>query len=263
MGLFSLNEFQILLFFAALVRVGCMFLLVPFFSDSTIPGPAKILLAFSLTLILFPIIQSRAFMLPPDTFETNMGIVTVVAKEAAVGLALGFVAKLFYEALSIAFGYMGMQMGFNMASLYDHHTETNTPVVSQFAMVLAMLIFLAMDGHHMIIKAAAESFELVPVGKMVFTKMISNYMLDIMDRVFWITVKLSAPMALVIFLLNVSFGIIAKAVPQINVLVVSFTVNILAGFLVLSLTMPVFGLSVADVFQEMVLRMGHLLKFLV
>ena len=263
MGLFAFSEFEILIFFSALVRVGCLFMLVPFFSDQTIPAPAKVLLSFTLALIMFPLIKAGAVNLPASVFQTNAGIISVVLKEALVGLSLGFVAKMFYESLHFAFAYIGMQMGFNMAMMYDHHTESSTPVVAQFSMALAMLLFLAIDGHHMIIKALSDSFQLVPVGGFIFSKMLTNFMMDLMSQVFWIAVKLSAPMALVIFLLNIAFGIIAKAVPQINVLVVSFIVNILAGFLVLSLTMPVFGLSVAEIFQQMVLKMGLLMKYLV
>ncbi len=95
-----------------------------------------------------------------------------------------------------------------------------------------------------------------------FTKSLVAYILETSTQVFWIAAKLSAPMALMIFLINCAFGIVAKAVPQINVFVVSFTVNILAGFLVLSLTMPMFGTNVGDVFKLMAERMTHFLGFL-
>ncbi len=262
MGVFAFNEFQILLFFAALVRIGCLMMLMPFFGDSTIPPLVKIFLSFILCLIMFPFIQSQATALPHDIFETSIGITVIVFKEATVGLVVGFIAKMFFESLSFAFTYMGMQMGFTMAAAYDVHTEASIPMISKFVMILATLLFLSFDGHHMLIKAMLESFHMVPVGAAVINKHMVGYIMDAGSQVFWIAVKLSAPMALVIFLVNLGFGIIAKAVPQINVLVVSFTVNILTGFLVVLLTLPVLGLNVADVFHTMFYRMFEVLKFL-
>lgn len=235
---------------------------MPFFGDSSIPPLVKIFLSFVLGLIMFPLIESQSALLPRDIFNSTLGIASVVMKEAVVGLVVGFIAKMFFESLSFAFTYMGMQMGFTMAAAYDVHTETSTPMISKFVMILATLLFLSFDGHHMLIKAMLESFHLVPVGGVNITKQMVGYIMDAGSQVFWIAVKLSAPMALVIFLINLGFGIIAKAVPQINVLVVSFTVNILTGFLVILLTLPVLGLNVADVFHTMFYRMFEVLKYL-
>jgi flagellar biosynthesis protein FliR len=215
-----------------------------------------------LSLIMFPFIESQSAALPRDVFNSTIGIFVIVFKEAMVGFVMGFVAKMFFEALSFAFTYIGMQMGFAMASAYDHHTEANTPIVGQFIMILATLLFLAFDGHHMLIRGMMESFHVVPVGTAAISKQMILYIMETGGQVFWIAVKLSAPMALVIFLINVGFGIIAKAVPQINVLVVSFTVNILAGFCVIVLTLPVLGVNVNEVFQIMFFRMFEVLKYM-
>ncbi|MEL4382740.1 flagellar biosynthetic protein FliR, partial [Shewanella algae] len=107
----------------------------------------------------------------------------------------------------------------------------------------------ALNGHHVFFKALVQSYEVVPIGGLNFTKSLISYVLETSVQVFWIAARLSAPMALMIFLINCAFGIVAKAVPQINVFVVSFTINILAGFVVLSLSLPVFGTSMGQVFQ--------------
>lgn len=262
MGLYSFSEPQILLFFASLTRVVCLFLLLPIFGDNTVPPVVRIFLAFSINLIIYPIAASSGADAVMALGKTDMGVMTLVLREAAVGFALGFIAKIFFEGMNFAFNHMGSQMGFNMAAAYDAHTESNIPVVSQLIMILAMLLFLALDGHHLFLKALAQSYEMVPVAGVTISKAIAGYVLETSSQVFWIAVKLSAPMSLMIFLINCAFGIIAKAVPQINVLVVSFTVNILAGFLVITLTLPVFGTSVSEVIQQMIGRMTQLLHLL-
>ncbi len=262
MSVFNFSEFEILLFFAALVRVSVLFMLLPIFGDNNIPGTVKILFPFALTLMLFPVLKAGVPAVHPSDMQSNIGIILVVAKEAAVGLIMGFVAKMFFDALSFGFAFVGMQMGFTMASMYDHHSEANMPVISQVIMIFATLLFLGLDGHHMLIRAMVESFRLVPIGGLIFSKVIGGFVMDAAVQIFWIAVKLSAPMALVIFLANTAFGIIAKAVPQINVLVVSFSVNILVGFFVLFLTLPVFGTNVGAVFQEMFVKMTDVLHYL-
>lgn len=262
MGLYGFNETEIVGFFASLVRVSFLFMLLPIFGDNAIPAMVKVFLAFTVNLIVYPVAASMGLSQVAAMSGTDLGVASLVAKEAAVGLVIGFVGKLFFESLSFAFGHMGNQMGFNMATSYDHHSEASVPVISHMIMILATLLFLALDGHHLFLKALVQSYQLIPLGGFVFSKTVVAYVLDTSSQVFWIACKLSAPMALMIFLINCAFGIIAKAVPQINVLVVSFTVNILAGFLVIALTLPVFGSSVSEVFQMMMDRMMHVIGLL-
>jgi flagellar biosynthetic protein FliR len=263
MGPFGFSETEIVPFFASLTRVIALFVVLPIFGDNTVPPIVRIFLAFTINMVVFPIALSGGLVRIGDAASSDLGIIALVLKEGAVGLTLGFIAKLFFEGLSFAFGHMGTQMGFNMATAYDHHMEANTPVISQMIMILATLLFLALDGHHLFLRSLMQSYESVPVGGFVFSKHVASYVLETAAQVFWIAVKLSAPMALMTFLLNCAFGIVAKAVPQINVFVVSFAVNILAGFLVISLTMPIFGTSVGEVFQLMADRMAHLIKIFV
>jgi flagellar biosynthesis protein FliR len=259
---FGFTESEIVPFFASLTRVVALFVLLPVFGDSAIPQLVKVFLAFTVNLVVFPIAASQGLAHVGAAASTDLGIISLVVKEAAVGLVLGFTAKLFFEALTFAFAHMGNQMGFNMAAAYDHHSESNVPVISQMIMIFATLLFLTLNGHHFFLKALVQSYEAVPIGGFTLSRSAIKFVLETSTQVFWIAAKLSAPMALMIFMINCAFGIVAKAVPQINVFVVSFTVNILAGFLVLSLSMPMFGTSVGEVFQLMAGRVQGLLQVL-
>lgn len=262
MGLGGFNETEVLLFFASLCRVVALFLLLPIFGDQNVPGLVRIFLAFTVNIIVYPAATAMGTAALAPLLTSDMGILALVFKEVCVGVVMGFTARIFFDAMTFAFAHMGSQMGFSMASAYDHHTEANVPVISQLIMILAMLLFLAMNGHHFFVRSLVDSYSVVPVGGFVFKKAVLLHVLETASEVFWIAVKLSAPMALVIFLINCAFGIVAKAVPQINVLVVSFTVNILAGFLVISLTLPIFGSSMAEVVQVMVERVTSVMKVL-
>jgi flagellar biosynthetic protein FliR len=262
MGHLGFSETEIVPFFASLMRVGGLFLIIPIFGDSTIPPMVKLFLSFTINMVVFPIAAARGLTIATAAASSDVGIILLILKEAAVGLTLGFVAKIFFDGLTFAFGHIGNQMGFNMASAYDHHTEANMPVISHMIMIFATMLFLALNGHHLFLRALVQSYQVVPIGGLVVSKSLVAYVLETSAQVFWIAAKLSAPMALMIFLINCAFGIVAKAVPQINVFVVSFTINILAGFVVISLSLPVFGTNMAEIFQLMAQRMDHLMKFL-
>lgn len=254
----SFNELEILQFFASLVRVSAMFLLLPIFGDNTVPPLVRIFLAFTINLIIYPVAVASGAPSLSGYMNSEMGLALLVMKESMVGFVIGFTAKMFFDGLNFAFGHLGNQMGFNMATIYDSQSESSVPVISQLIMILAMLIFLGLDGHHLFIQALAQSYRVVPIGEFVLTKAVALHIVETSSQVFLIAAKLSAPMALMIFLINCAFGIISKAVPQINVLIVSFTVNILAGFLIITLTLPVFGSSVNEVFEIMIQRVMHL-----
>lgn len=259
---FGFTENEIIPFFASLTRVMALFMLLPIFGDSNIPQLVKVFLAFTVNLVVFPIAMSHGLAHVGNAASSDLGIISLVLKEGAVGLVIGFTAKLFFEGLTFAFAHIGNQMGFNMAAAYDHHTETNIPVISQMIMIFATLLFLVMNGHHFFLRALVQSYEVVPIGGFVFSRQVASFVLETSTQVFWIAAKLSAPMALMIFMINCAFGIISKAVPQIQVFVVSFSVNILAGFLVLSLSMPMFGTNMGEVFQLMAGRIQGLLHVL-
>lgn len=254
----SFNELEILQFFASLVRVSAMFLLLPIFGDNTVPAVVRVFLAFTINLIVYPVATAGGVPSLTSAMESEIGLAVLVLKESVVGIVIGFTAKIFFDGLNFAFGHLGNQMGFNMATVYDTQSESSVPVVSQLIMILAMLIFLGLDGHHLFLQALVQSYRVVPIGEFVMTKAVALHIVETSSQVFWIAAKLSAPMALMIFLINCAFGIVAKAVPQINVLVVSFTVNILAGFLIIAVTLPVFGSSVNEVFELMIQRVVHL-----
>ncbi|HEY8278948.1 MAG TPA: flagellar biosynthetic protein FliR [Bdellovibrionota bacterium] len=256
------TEAEIIPFFASLTRVAGLFLVIPIFGDNNIPSLVKIFLAFTINMVVFPVAVSQGLAHVGAASGSDMGIILLAMKEFAVGWIIGFTAKMFFEGLTFAFAHMGSQMGFNMATAYDHHQEANIPVISQMISIFATMLFLALNGHHIFLKALVQSYEAVPIGGIVFNKPMAAYVMETSTQIFWIAAKLSAPMAMMIFLINCAFGIVAKAVPQINVFVVSFSVNILAGFIILAFSMPVFGASVGDVFQKMAERMMNLMGFL-
>lgn len=209
------------------------------------PAPVKVLLAFSVSIMLFPVLLGQGLIHPGEALRwgaTAGGIVGTVATEAIFGLILGFVAKLVFDSIAFGGNLTGHFMGFSMANTYDPHMESQTMVVAEIQMTIAMLAFLALDGHHLMLRAALGSYQIVGLGalKNGVSADVSKMLITLTSDVVKAGVQLSAPVAVSIFAVNVAFGVLAKAMPQLNILVLSLAATALVGLSVMFLTVPEF-----------------------
>lgn len=236
-------------FFAVLVRFGVVFAVLPVIGDRNVPGPLKILFAVSVTIALFPTLLKTGQIKPGNAAtwaSSPSGIASTVGFEALVGLALGYVAKMSFETINFGSNLVGNFMGFASASTYDPHQESQTQVVAEIQMAIAMLLFLAIDGHHLMLRAALESYRVVglggamAVGKAGFGAAFGARIVEMSGEVIKFGILLASPVAVSLFAVNVAFGVLAKAMPQLNILVLSFAVTALVGLIVMLISIPEF-----------------------
>jgi flagellar biosynthetic protein FliR len=258
--LFNFSPEEILCFFAVLIRFSVLMAILPFVGDRVVPGPVKVLLSLATTLALFPALVARGNINIADAAvwgSTTGGIIGTMTMEVLCALVLGFTAKLAFEAISFGGNLVGTFMGFATASQYDPHQESQTQVVSQIQMAIAMLLFLALDGHHIMLRASLSSYQVVPIGgmaafaKMGFNGALSQRLIEITGDVIKFGLQLSAPVAVCLFGVNVAFGVVAKAMPAINILVLSFAVTGIVGLAILFLSIPEFQGAVTNIFAQM------------
>lgn len=250
---FSFNELEILSFFTVLVRLSVLVSLLPWLGDRVIPGPVKVLLALAITFVSYPALVNRGLVRPVDAATwgaTPAGIIGTVLIEITVGLLLGFVARLAFDAIQLGSNLVGSYMGFASASQYDPHQENQSQLIAQFQGAIAMLVFLVFDGHHMMLRACLSTYEYLGVGTAVVTTAASKGVVTMTGQVIQIALILSAPVAVVIFGINVAFGMVARALPQTNILVLSFAVTTIAGFSVLFLSLPEFTSQLSLLFER-------------
>src|SRR5262249_13226727 len=154
----------LLCFFAVLVRVSTFIVVVPFFGDRVIPAPVKILLSLALSMTLFPVLLARGLIDPHGSVvwsRTASALIGTVSLEVLLGLALGFVVKIMFDAVQMGSDIMGSLMGLGAANQFDPFQEVQTQILSHFQMAIAMLLFLALDGHHIVLQAFCESFRVI------------------------------------------------------------------------------------------------------
>jgi flagellar biosynthetic protein FliR len=263
---FPFDDAEILTFFAVLVRYSVLFSLLPFIGDKVIPAPLKVLFSVAVTIVLFPALVKSGMIIPAEAEGWSMtagGIARTVGLEALFAAVLGFTARFVFDSISFGANLVGTFMGFAAATQFDPHHETQSQVVAEFYLALAMLVFLALDGHHLMLKAALESYQWVGMGKVNLSNgSFSEQLLSISALVLRYGLQLAAPVGIAIFTVNIAFGVLSKAMPQLNVLVLSFSVTALVGLVVMFMSIADFQGLMGSLFERMSVWMTELSRTL-
>lgn len=224
-------------FLFILLRVSIFFAMLPLYGNKTLPLQFKIGFIIAMALILTPVVEVKA---------AEKDIPMLVMREVLFGIALGTAARLVFFAIDAAGQIMSSSMGLSMATVFNPEMGMSTEFANLYG-IIAMLIFLAMDAHHDLIYILAKSYELMPSGgievKNLILKMISSG-----SKMFVIAIKISAPVVIIMLVVNLLMGFMYKAAPQMNVFFVGYPVFLFVGFLVIMLGIPVFADVIAGYF---------------
>ncbi|MBI5747504.1 MAG: flagellar type III secretion system protein FliR [Nitrospinae bacterium] len=251
---FPLHRMQQFIF--VFVRVGAILISLPFFGSGNVPARLKTSLAFLVSLIAYPLIKFDGIIFPSGVFPLSIAL----SSEVFIGLIIGHASRLVFAGVQMAGHLIGFQMGFGIVNVIDPSTSSQVSVTSQFENILAMLIFLSINAHHWFLKGIVESFSLVPLLGFHFTGAVANIMIDIFKNVFIIGIKLGAPVIAALFFTTIALGLVARTVPQINVFIIGFPLQIGIGLLMMGLTMSFFNMAMKGAFIQMGNDMYLLMK---
>lgn len=236
MNLFNFDYGAFIGFTLVFVRMGGLILTMPVLGATTVPAQARIGLVAITAYIVFSVAK-----LPPVDMGMPMGRFTLMlAGELAIGLTIGFASQLIFTAVQFAGQLIGFQIGFGIVNVLDPTTNSQVSITSQFWNIVALLVFLAINGHHWLIAAAARSFDLIPVLGFTPHAGLVDLVTTLTADVFVLAIKLAAPVMATMLLLNVALGLIARTVPQMNVFIVGFPVQIALGLFMIGAGLPVF-----------------------
>ena len=216
------------------VRIGAFLMVMPLVGGSFVPTKVRLLLAVVLTLVLAPVIP----ITPSLDVLSAAGLVTVI-QEVAIGAALGFLVQLVFDAIALGGQVIGMSMGLGFAVFLDRARGVSVPVLGQLFLMLAMLVFLSMDGHLSMIQLLAQSFRAWPMSSGGLTLPIISELLVWTSQLFIFAVKIALPAITALLIVNLSFGVMSRAAPTLNLFAVGFPVAMLLGFVVIFLNMGV------------------------
>jgi flagellar biosynthetic protein FliR len=225
------------LFLLVLLRTSGLFLLAPILSHRSIPNLAKAGLVIMLSLILVAVLDAASVPAVSSLAE----LAGVAFKELFVGATIGFVFMLVFWAVQGAGSVAGYQIGMYIANALDPTTQTQSSIIGQVWFLLGLLVFLSINGHHLVISAFADSYRVIPPGMVFWEGSVGEMVLRYTAYVFVIALKVVSPVMVTLFLTDVALGTLAKLMPTMNVFFVGFPVKIGIGLVVLAISLPVFS----------------------
>lgn len=233
MSILNFGIDQIIIWLLVFCRTTGIFSVAPVFGNMHVPVYTRVGLAACLAFIFTPMVAAGHVTPPTDL----IGLTFAIVRESAVGLAIGYVGMLLFMVIQSAAEYIDLQMGLGFASLVDPNNQ-HASVIGQFYFIVGTLLFLTVNAHHMVLQGLADSFSVVPLGHMTFNPAATGSVVNVFNQMFVAAIKIGGPIVGVILLTDVALGILARTVPQLNVLVVGFPAKIFVGLATIIVAMP-------------------------
>lgn len=224
-------------FILVLLRVSAIVVTIPVISDAAVPARVKAALSIMIALIIFPLVLPQ---IPPTANYHALILMYRMAGEVMIGLIIGYMARLIIAGIQMAGDIIGFQMGLSIANVIDPMTSEQVSIITELQYLVAMLVFLAVDAHHIFFSAIIQSYSVLNPLSFHFSASLMQTILSFSKEMFVIAIKLAAPLMAVMFFTNVGLGIVARTVPQINIFIVGMPLQIAVGLIFLGITAPLF-----------------------
>jgi len=238
-----------------LVRILGFVAIAPFFGNQAISMPIKVAMGILLAIMIAP----AAPAMPTVDLLSLRGIL-IIAEQMIIGLAIGLMMQIIFSAIEMAGQISGMTMGFGFATNYDPQSAGSTIVISQLMGILALLVFLSMNGHLIMIAGLLESFYAFPVTAE--PRMIDGMTIAIWGtKLFSIALQLSLPIVATLLITNLALGILTKSSPQLNIFGIGFPITLCVGFVVIMLMLPTMAAPYQYILEQGMAASKTMLKF--
>ncbi len=241
----NFTEQQILSVLASFIwpfmRISSMFISLPIFSVKALPAKVRVMTAFLITLVVVPVLPNVSNV---EMFSYSGFMVTI--QQIAIGLSTGFVLQMVFSVMMLGGQSIAYSMGLGFASMVDPATGVQSPVVAQVFVVSASLLFLGVNGHLLLIEMLVESFSTLPIA------VVGLSLNDLWSIIIWSSqifaagVLLAMPIMAALLFINISFGVAARAAPQLQIFGVGLPITIMLGMVLIWMSLS----SVLDVFSD-------------
>ena len=211
--------------------------MAPVLSDEGIPKLIKIGLVVMFGLLITSTIPNPSIF---SEITSNWQLAGLVFNEILIGFIIGLLYRLIFYGVLFAGSIVGYQIGFMFAQVFDQTNQTQVSIVGRFWYVLAMLFFISINGHHLVINGLVESFTVIPPGNFHMTGEVGEMMIKYSAYIFVIAFKIASPVIITLYLTDIALGTIAKTMPTMNVFFVGMPIKIAVGLVVMGLSLPMF-----------------------
>ena len=239
-------------FLLPLFRIAALLMVMPVIGTQLVPVRVRMYLALAFTLVLMPVLPAM-----PQIDALSLQGWLWIGQEVLVGALLGFSLQLFFHAFVVAGQMIAMQMGLGFASMVDPANGISVAVLGQFLLMLVTLLFLAMNGHLVVFEVLAESFVTLPVG----SGLLLDHYLAIAGRLGWVLgagLLLALPAITALLVVNIAFGVMTRAAPQLNIFAIGFPLTLVLGLVIVWLGMADILAQYQDLAREALLWLREL-----
>lgn len=224
-------------FILPLFRVTAVLMSMPVFGTTLVPTRVRLYFALAITVVIAPGLPPM-----PPVNALDLSALMLVAEQILIGVLMGFSLQLFFQAFVVAGQIISIQMGMAFASMVDPTNGVNSAVIGQFLTMLVTLLFLAMNGHLVVFEVLTESFTTLPVG----SAMLVNHFWDIAGKLGWVlgaAMVLVLPAITALLVVNIAFGVMTRAAPQLNIFSIGFPLTLVLGLVI-------FWISLGDILNQ-------------
>ncbi len=237
-----INPVEFKIYLLVLTRISLVLFMLPVFSTTMFPALCKAGFAMVISMLIYSVVHVDPAIFP----KTLIGVGIIFLSEAMIGITIGLCIRTFFGSVELAGQIIGFQMGFSMINVVDPQSGANISIMEQLGYWVAILIFLALNGHHIMLLALIESFRLVPPGFFVIHKPMLAKVLDIGADMFILGIKIGAPVIAALLFTSAAFGLMAKFSPQMNVMIVAFPLKIFVGLVLFGFSLEIVIFIVRD-----------------
>jgi len=246
---------QLAAFFLIFTRITAFMAAAPIFAIRNIPVLVKVGVGFILALLVFPVVDTATPALQ-QLAGSFLGYILGILEETTVGLLLGIITYLIFNAVRVAGQFMDFQVGFAFSGVFDPLTAEQDTRLSQFMLLLGMLLFLTLDGHYALIRGICESFQVLPLAGAAFHGGTAHGDMALVAvrafaRMFAIALQIALPVIAVVVITDLALGFVGRTAPQMNIFMLGFPLKIVTGIITLSIMVPLLGVVFRTVFRLM------------
>ena len=258
MEFFGIDQRAVEILILVFARISMIIAVIPVFGSANVPITVKVGLSAFLSIIVYSFSEPSG--IPEVQFVT--GLLGLILKEGIIGLLFGFITGLLFYGIQFAGHFISFQMGFAMVQIIDPQSQDRVPIIGQFYFIMAILLFLIINGHHLILSGLVESFTIVPIGTGILSGELIALLTKLTGNVFVLALKIASPIMVTLFLTDVMMGIIARTVPQMNIFFVSLPLKIGMGMILVISTLSVFPLLIEKLVREVGQNLNIVLRML-
>lgn len=231
-------------FIFPLARILAFIATAPLWSSAGIPRRTRLILAIAIATAIAPGLPSM-----PTVQPASLAGLWILLQQMLVGIGMGFAAKIVFTAFDLAGEFIGSQMGLGFATFYDPLNSAQTPVIAEFIGLLALLLFLSLNGHLIYIATLAQSFSAIPVGENTLGAASWLNLVELGGKIFSAGLLIALPIIVALTITNVALAVLTRAAPQLNLFALGFPITLIGGFLMLAVSLDYLASPMQSIFE--------------